>query len=326
MAQTGRLAAKRVLVRGASGFLGGALAMGLLGNCAHLRLFCRRPERLDPALRSAAVEVVAGDACDPQAVARSLREIDLVVDAVGATVPAVAPGELLPEVQRSLLPLAILLDALAPEPGRQLLYLSSGGAIYGSGQRAEWTEEGPTAPEGAYGVGKLLSEEMIRFRARRGDANYLIVRASNVYGRQRPGDLPQGVIDVFLDRAARGEALEYWGDGSQVRDYLFIDDFVAAVLALLDLPLRDEIVHVATGVGSTLEEVVATVERTVGTTTKVRAGAGSHPGVDRNVLAIAKLRSLTGWVPQYALAAGIAAAARRHRRARPGPPDDDARS
>ncbi len=307
-----------MLVRGASGFLGGALALGLVGRCERLRLFCRRPELLDPALRSAGAEIFAADALDAAAVAHSLREIDLVVDCIGSTVPAVAPNDLLPEVERSLRPLAILLDAMAQEPGRRLLFLSSGGALYGSAAQGAWTEESATAPESAYGAGKLLAEEMIRFRARRGDATFLIARAANVYGRQRLGALPQGVVDIFLDRAARGEPIECWGDGSQVRDYLFVDDFVAAILALLDLPLRDEIVHVATAVGSTLAEVVAAVERAVGATVQRQAGGGLHPGVGRSVLAIAKLRSLTGWTPRFDLSAGVAEAARRQALARLG--------
>lgn len=307
-----------MLVRGASGFLGGALAHGLVGRCERLRLFCRRPAMLDLTLQSAGAEVIAADALDPVAVAHSLREIDLVVDCIGSTAPAVAPADLLPEVARSLQPLAVLLDAMAGGPGRRLLFLSSGGAIYGSAVRGAWTEESATAPESAYGTGKLLAEEMIRFRARQGDATFLIARAGNVYGRQRLGALPQGVVDIFLDRAARGEPIECWGDGSQVRDYLFVDDFVAAILALLDLPIRDEIVHVATGVGSTLAEVVAAVERAVGATVQRQAGGGLHAGVDRSVLAIAKLRALTGWAPRFDLSAGVAEAARRQASARRG--------
>ena len=326
MTPSGGLAASSVLVRGASGFLGGALARGLVGRCARLRLFCRRPELLDPSLQSAGAEVLAADALDPVAVAHSLREIDLVVDCIGSTVPAVAPRDLLPEVERNLRPLAVLLDAMAREPGRRLLFLSSGGAIYGSAAPGAWTEESAPAPESAYGVGKLLAEEMIRFRARRGDATFLIARAANVYGRQRLGVRPQGVVDIFLDRAARGQPIECWGDGSQVRDYLFVDDFVAAIVALLDRPVRNEIVHVATGVGSSLAEVVAAVERAIGLAVQRRFGGGLHPGVGRNVLAIAKLQSLTGWVPRFDLSAGVAEAARRQARALQGRPGAAGRS
>ena len=230
LAAIGERTARCVLVRGATGFLGGALAEGLLDDCSRLRLFCRNSGALSPGLlANPAVEVVVGDALDPRAVADSLLGVDLVIDCVGATLPAIRPGDLLPEVERNLAPLAILLDAMARPPARRLIFPSSGGAIYGAGRREELTEESPTAPEGAYGLGKLLAEEMIRFRARRSEASHLILRASNVYGRPRRRAEPQGVCDIFLDRAARGEAIEIWGDGSQIRDYLFIDDFVRAV-------------------------------------------------------------------------------------------------
>lgn len=316
MTPIGRLATSSVLVRGANGFLGGALARGLLGRCARLRLFCRRPELLDRALCGGDAEIVVADALDPVAVGRSLRDIDLVLDCLGATVPAVAPADLLPEVERTLRPLAILLDAMARSPGRQLCFLSSGGAIYGSRPLQATTEETATSPESAYGVGKLLAEEMIRFRARRGDVAFLIARAANVYGRERLNDLPQGVVDIFIDRALRGEPLDCWGDGSQVRDYLFVDDFAAAILALLDVPVRDDIVNVATGVGSSLGEVIAAVERAAGPTVQRRAAGGFPAGVDRSVLAIAKLQALTGWAPRFDLSAGVGEAVRRRVKAR----------
>ena len=306
------LSAQRVLVRGATGFLGGALAEGLLGDCARLRLFCRNADALDPGLRgNADVEVVVGDALDARAVESSLLGVGLVIDCVGATLPAIRPDELFPEVQHSLASLAILLDAMAGPPRRRLVFPSSGGAIYGSGRLAAMTEESPTAPEGAYGLGKLLAEEMIRFRGRRSEVDFLILRASNVFGRPRRRALPQGVCDIFLDRAARGEAIELWGDGSQVRDFLFVDDFVRAVRALLASPASDEVVHVSTGVGSSLHEVVAAVESAVGTAVKVQPSGPCYPGVDRSVLANQKLRALTGWAPRYSLTSGVAEAARR---------------
>lgn len=312
MTPSRNLAAASVLVRGATGFLGGALAKGLLGSCGALRLFCRRPERLDPVWRAAAVEIVAGDASDPEAVARSLRGVDLVIDAIGATVPAIAPGELLPEVECTLRPLAVLLDAMRTVPDARLLFLSSGGAVYGAASQEAWTEESAPAPESAYGLGKLLSEEMIRFRSRRDGTSYCIVRAANVYGRERMGTLPQGVVDIFLDRAARGEPLERWGDGTQVRDYLFIDDFVSAVRALLDLPPGNDVVQIGTGIASDLDDVVAAVEAALGPArTRSAEESGLHPGVRRSVLRAEKLRASTGWEPRFTLAAGVAEAARR---------------
>lgn len=315
LAAIGERTARCVLVRGATGFLGGALAEGLLDDCSRLRLFCRNSGALSPGLlANPAVEVVVGDALDPRAVADSLLGVDLVIDCVGATLPAIRPGDLLPEVERNLAPLAILLDALARPPARRLIFPSSGGAIYGAGRREELTEESPTAPEGAYGLGKLLAEEMIRFRARRSEASHLILRASNVYGRPRRRAEPQGVCDIFLDRAARGQTIEIWGDGSQIRDYLYIDDFVRAVRGLLLSPASDEVVHVSSGVGSSLHEVVAAVEAAVGVAARVQSGACHYAGVDRSVLSNRKLRALTGWSPRFSLRSGIAEAARRRAR------------
>lgn len=313
---------RRVLVRGAGGFLGGALARSLATDGARVRLFCRDPGRLSPELLAAGVEMELGDANDPEAVARSLRDVDVVIDAVGATVPATAAHALLPEVELHLRPMAILLDAMVRQPSRKLLFLSSGGALFEDAASGAVSEETRPAPVRAYGAGKWLAEEMIRFRARRQEISSLILRPANVYGRRSPGTKPQGLIDIAVDRALRGLPLDRWGDGSEVRDYLHIDDFVSAVRALLAASGATGEFHLGTGVGSTFDQVVAAVERSTDRRLVVRSHAAFDPGVRKSVVGIEKIRQETGWSPRYSLEEGIAAAVegQRQRLERESPP------
>ena len=313
-------------MRGASGFLGESLSRALVDRVDRLRLFARSAARIPGELtRRPHVEVVEGDALDAAVVARSLAGVDLVVDAIGATVPGGGNADLTNEVELHLRPLAILLGAVARRGPLRLFFLSSGGAAYGeTASEAPIPESTATAPQSAYGMGKVLAEEMIRFHARRGHLEYCIARPSNVYGRRVPGRASQGVVDEALRRILDGLPLELWGDGTQVRDYLFVDDFVGAAMALLETSAPELVVHVATGEGTRLDRLLEVVRVTTGSNFEPVRRPAAFSGVSRNVLAIDRLTALTGWKPRFSIEDGIAEAWRRLRDARLAPASDPA--
>lgn len=296
-----------ILVRGAGGFLGGSLVERLLTRARRLRLFARRAERLAPELRRhPKVEVIEADVHDADAVKASVDGVDTVLDLVGNTVPATPAAGLGLELDLTLKPLALLLEAMTRAGEPRLLFPSSGGTVYGRTPPAPVTEDAELRPESPYGMGKLLAEEMIRFHARRYGLRYLIVRLANPYGRTEPSTTSQGVVDVFLHRLRAGMAVDVWGEGEQVRDYLYIQDAASAIERLLDLEAENETFNVGSGEGHTLDHVMETIEAVTGRTLQRRRRSDVYSGIPYSVLNVDKLCNATGWTPRFDLAAGVA--------------------
>src|SRR5262249_18386186 len=117
---------------------------------------------------------------------------------------------------------------------KRLIYFSSGGTVYGVPQTDPIDENHPTDPISSYGITKLAIEKYVSMYCGMFGVSYTIVRPSNVYGEGQRLNIGQGVIGVMADRTLRGEALEVWGTGENLRDYLHVDDLVHATMLLLD--------------------------------------------------------------------------------------------
>jgi len=301
-----------VLIRGAGGFLGRGLAERLLPRVRRLRLFVRHAERLPAELRRhPKVEILEADIRDSDAVKASLESVNTVLDLVGSTVPATPAAGLELELELTLKPLAVLLEAMVRSGTARLVFPSSGGTVYGRTPPEPVAEDATLRPESPYGMGKALAEEMIRFHARRDGLRYLVVRLANPYGRMEPSTASQGVVDVFLHRLHDEMPVEVWGEGEQVRDYLYIDDAASAIESLLGSGLENDTFNVGSGRGYSLNQVMESIEAVAGRCLQRHRRHDVYSGIPYSVLNIDKMREMTGWTPRYDLPEGIRMAWRR---------------
>ena len=156
-----------------------------------------------------------------------------------------------------------LADRLA-DRGTLLVYLSSGGAVYGPQGGPLLSEDSPRAPISYYGQAKLEIESYLDFARRSRGLRSLVVRPSNPYGPLQDPHAGQGLIAVVADRAMRGAQVEVWGDGSVVRDYVHVEDLARVVVHLVRTGVEGRAVNVGSGVGHSLLEVVDLVGRHLG--------------------------------------------------------------
>jgi UDP-glucose 4-epimerase len=236
-----------VALIGASGFIGGNLSAELARSNARVAAL----GRLTLATQEAVVSEIDG------------IKPDVVVHLASNLVPGSTECEYLDERSDLMAATAFLADRLA-ERQIMLVYASSGGAVYGPATGDTLSENQECAPINYYGQAKLEVETYLRFAARTLGLRHLVVRPSNPYG---PGQDPrsgQGLVTVVIDRAMRGEALEVWGDGSVVRDYIHVQDMCRAIVHLMEAGVEDQVVNIGSGVGHSLLEVVEVVERHLG--------------------------------------------------------------
>ncbi len=187
-----------------------------------------------------------------------------------------------------------------------VVFFSSGGTVYGPTSREPIAESHATNPIGCYGVTKLAAEKYVSVFASRHGLRASILRCSNPYGERQDPRASQGAVTVFLNRAATGEPIQIWGDGEVVRDYIHVSDLVEAAARVVERggePVT--LLNVGSGVGVSLNELVATIRRVTGLNARVAYQAARPVDVPWNVLDIREARSLLRYAPTISLDAGV---------------------
>jgi UDP-glucose 4-epimerase len=166
------------------------------------------------------------------------------------------------------------------------------------------TEDHPLAPKSAYGQSKLTIENYLQFYARTTDLEVSVLRMSNPYGPGQNTLGVQGLIAVAMGCLRDGRAIQVYGDGAAVRDYLYVDDAVNAML--LAASHAPALMNVASGVGHSVNEVLAAVERASGRRLDRIAFPARPADVQANILDNRRAAERLGWRPRIALDEGLA--------------------
>jgi UDP-glucose 4-epimerase len=205
-----------------------------------------------------------GDAADLETVEAALDGIDDVAFCAGGLLPS--DSEQNPERDRELTlkPVRTVLEALRQRPEVTLTYLSSGGTVYGEPERLPVRESDPTEPGSAYGKLHLACEKKIEAARREHGLRSRILRCSTVYGEHQQPERGQGAVVTFLHRIARDEQIELYGDGTTIRDYIYVGDVARAVVALISHPDGPALLNVGSGNATSLLEVLRLVEAEIG--------------------------------------------------------------
>jgi UDP-glucose 4-epimerase len=296
------------LVLGAGGFLGCHVAAWLAGAGARVRLLDLSIASIPASIRNApGCQVIQGNMLDEQTLERAVAGVDRVFHFVSATVPSTSVDTVDVEVASNLLPTVQLLETMRRQGVPLVLFPSSGGTIYGPGTRSEaFGEHAPLRPNCAHGLGKVLIEDTLRFYASRGGPDHLVLRISNPYGPTVRSHARQGVVNAFLEQARRGEPFQIWGDGSAVRDFLYVDDLLDAFAALLCARVSNQTYNLGSGRGHSIKEVAEVVARVTGVDPVFEWIQNEYAGVSYNVLDPMSLFEAVGWRSQVDLPTGIA--------------------
>ncbi|HEV7503492.1 MAG TPA: NAD-dependent epimerase/dehydratase family protein [Thermoanaerobaculia bacterium] len=188
---------------------------------------------------------------------------------------------------------------------RQILFASTGGAIYGEQDVFPATEDHPARPLSPYGVSKLAFERYLFFYHQTYGLDVACMRYSNVYGERQNPHGEAGVVAIFLKHLLAGEAPVINGDGLQTRDYVHVSDVVRASLAVVGKP-GFNIYNVGTSVETTVVELYEELARAVGSPLKALHGPGKPGEQRRSVIDASRLRHDLGVPAPLSLAEGLA--------------------
>ena len=195
---------------------------------------------------------------------------------------------------------------------RKLIYVSSGGAIYGEPEYLPVDEEHPVNPVSEYGVSKHTAEHYLHLYGLRDGLDYVVLRYSNVYGpRQNPGG-EAGVVAIFASQMLRGERPTIFGPGDKTRDYTHVFDIVEANLLSMEHGEKATY-NLGTGVETSDQEMFDTLAETLAYTGSP-IYASVRPGeIHRICLDSSKAKKELGWKPKFTLSEGLSQAAEYYR-------------
>lgn len=305
----------KCVIFGGGGFIGSAIADRLLRDGHALRIF-ERPRVLPyrSFTSNEPVEWITGDMLSTHDVGAAIDGMDVVLHLVSSTLPKSSNDDMVYDVQSNLVSTLQLLNLMVAKQVRRIVFISSGGTVYGRPQYTPIDEQHPTNPVVSYGITKLAIEKyLLMFEAMHGiKAN--ILRVANPYGERQRVETAQGAVGVFLHRALLGQPIEIWGDGSTTRDYLHISDVADAFARAVCHDGQSSVFNISSGTGTTLNQLLAVLEETLGRSIERHYLPGRAFDVPVSVLSNALARRELGWEPRASLRDGIGRTAEWARR------------
>ncbi len=256
----------KILVVGGAGFLGYNLldyVQQHLQNDA-LELVVLSKDIPESSIYFPDVLFVEGDYSDVELLTHLFEnhQFTHVFHFASSIIPALSTHNIQRDVETNLLPTIGLMEVMKAFACRNLVYLSSGGAVYGNELPTHKKESQACQPISSYGIIKLAVEHYIRLYANLYQIDYLILRLSNPFGLHHRSST-QGVINIAIRKALRGETLVVWGDGTQAKDYLFASDISRAIMDLFKAQVKNQTLNIGSGQTISVLEIIALVKSKV---------------------------------------------------------------
>lgn len=296
---------KRCVVLGANGFIGSHVTGELL-RAGHEVIACdiARDFTTLVDLPRNRLQTVTFDFLDGAATCQLVRDADWVFHLVSTTLPATSNRNMTFDVQSNIGGTIELLEACVAAGVSKLVFASSGGTVYGRPRKLPVSEDAEQEPIVSYGITKLAIERYCNLFTELYGLQTTCLRVANPFGPRQFGDI-QGVVPVFLRRILAGEPVVIWGDGSVVRDYIYVDDVARAFRLAAEYSGEHRVFNIGRGVGVCLTELLEEIRSVVRRPFSVTLEPGRSFDVPRIYLDIARAEEHLGWRPQVGLQEGL---------------------
>lgn len=293
----------RLVVLGGSGFIGSHAVAGLVRAGHEVTVVSRRAQPILP--REPAARYQQVDYRHTDRLADLIAGKDAVLHTIGTTFPGSVTPDPRSEIADDLMASVAILDLMEAVGVRRLIYISSGGTVYGVPDTLPVPETHALRPINSYGIVKVAIESYIGLHARTKGLSSVILRPSNPYGDGQGAVGSQGLINTLLRRALSGEAVEIWGDGSIVRDYFHVRDLARLCVAAAESDVTG-VFNAGSGTGISVRDLVDLVSEVTGRELNVNYGPGRLVDIPSSILDVSAAAQTFGWVPNITLRDGIA--------------------
>lgn len=296
----------KITILGGFGFIGAALAERCI-EAGHDVIVFSRVGSDDRRLAHLAgrYRCVRGDFALVDEVVPAIKGADVVVHLISSTVPGSSLKRPAYDVEMNVLPSLHLFQACVEHGVGKVVFISSGGTVYGASSGRPSKETDLCQPIVPYAASKEMIEKYLAVFAHHHALDYVVLRFSNPYGPKQVVRSGQGVIAAWMDRVKRGEKVEIWGEGNVVRDYIYIDDAVTAIQLAMTTKVSKQTLNVGCGVGCSLLQLHDIMERSLGIKIPVVYRPSRAVDVPVSILDINEIQRTLGWSPLTSIEEGL---------------------
>ncbi|MCB1754085.1 MAG: NAD-dependent epimerase/dehydratase family protein [Gammaproteobacteria bacterium] len=296
-----------VLAIGAAGFVGLSAISRLYETGHKVRIADTRDRLLNTLPLIQNYEQVVLDWPDTQYLNNALEGIDVVLHFAWTTSPASSMRNIEADAMQNILPSIKLAEACVEHRVNRLIFMSSGGTVYGNVAEEIIDESHVTSPLCAYGVSKLSVEKYLYIFSKKHNLDTISLRISNPYGNFQLLGSKVGAIASFLRHTHKGKPINLFGDGGTVRDYLHIDDVSKAIALAVEMnTMGAEVFNISSGIGYSLQDTLDIIKAVSGKEIEINRLEERRFDVRHIVLSSKRFQNTTGWQPQIELPQGIA--------------------
>jgi UDP-glucose 4-epimerase len=294
----------KCLVLGANGFIGSHV-VDLLVEAGHqVRCFDRFGNGYSAFKQHKNIQIFKGDFLNRNDLADALSGMQYVFHFISTTTPITAENDPLIDVDTNIRMSIQLFQECAAKKIKKVIFASTGGSVYGCNTGQPVPETFLPQPFSPYAIGKLTIEHYLRYFERKFGLKSVVYRISNPYGARQPLGNKQGVIPIFLQRIAANEPITILGNGSMVRDYIYVED-VARMLVGSFEKAKQEVYNLGSGQGASVNELVKIIRKTVDRKVRTKKKPKPVTFVDHIVLDTTPFQTEFKMPPKIKLEQGI---------------------
>lgn len=297
-----------ILILGADGFLGSNLAESLSKEGKYqIRAFDLFPDgtsrNLDHLKNK--VEIFPGNFLNKNDLKKAVKDMDYVFHFISLTTPGSSMGDPLIDIDTNIRGTIRLLDECCKAKVKKFVFPSSGGAIYGNQDKNYLRENDLINPISPYAISKLTIEKYLEYYRIHKGLDYLIIRLSNPYGPKQNIIGNQGLIPIFLNLVKEGKPITIFGDGNNIRDYIYVDDAIKNIIKIAFKQTRHRIYNIGSGKGATINQVVKLIKKVTGKRVKINKLSARDSDIRRVALSTKRIRKEINYALDTTLEEGI---------------------
>ena len=235
-----------------------------------------------------------------------LKNVDMVIHLICTVFPKDGTENFVNDIESNILPTIRLLEDMKNTPS-ELLFLSSGGTIYGEGSNNSSKETDEKSAFCEYALLKIMIENTLDLYSNQYGLKYKTVRLSNPYGFLKSQKRMQGIIPIIINNILDKKPLTIWGDGHNIRDYIYIDDAIEAIREVINYNGTENIFNVGTGIGYSIMDVIDIICNAMNLSEmpEVIYEKPRKCDLHKNILDISRIMKATNWKPKVILEEGV---------------------